>query len=247
MTNLHQVISVLIVTLVLSCGNRSGDTTNSHKYDTLINASKPTSLVDTPRSFVRNYGATYSNKLFAFVGQKIWVRPLPSRQYSFDNGFKAKYLILEKVFGDFPSDTIEFVAYDHYGTPPFSKFGNVLLYVSADSGTYYQQKYMYNDVYKTKDGRWAGTYAWEDYQHDNNKRTKVKTVKIEFAEPVFYPLKMITEQGDTLTRKFPKPYFKTVGDSALVVYGNYVDDLFKLKRDGYLTAREIFKNGKLSK
>jgi hypothetical protein len=235
------------VTLFLSCGSQSGNATNGHKNDTLINASKSTSLVDTPRSFVRNYGATDNNKLFAFVGHKIYIEHLPSRKYSFDNGFKAKYLILQKVFGDFPSDTIEFVAYDHYGTPPFSNFDYAMLYVSADSGTYYQQKYMYNDVYKTKDGRWAGTYAWDDYEHDNNKRTKIKPVKIEFSEPVFYPLKMINEQGDTLKRSLPKPYFKKVGDSALAVYGNYVDDLFKLKRDGYLTARGIFKNGKLLK
>ena len=104
---------------------------------------------------------------------------------------------------------------------------------------------MYNDVYKTKDGRWAGTYSSDDYEHDNNKRTKVKPIKIEFAEPVYYLLKIITEKGDTLTGALPKPYFRTVGDTAFAVYGNYINDLFILKSDGYLTAREIFKNRKL--
>jgi hypothetical protein len=217
----------------------------SAKKDALgIDSMLPEPL-DTPRSFVRNYGVNDNNRLFAFVGQKIWVDSLPSRQYSFDYGFKAKYLVLERIFGDFPSDTIEFVAYDHYGTPSFSKYKNALLYLSADSGTYYQQKYMYNDVYRTKDGRWAGTYASDDYEHGNNKRTKVKPIKIEFAEPVYYLLKIITEEGDTLTGTLPKPYFRTVGDTAFALYGNYINDLFILKRDGYLTAREIFKNGKL--
>ena len=94
-----------------------------------------------------------------------------------DKGFKAKYAILEKVYGNFPYDTIEFVAYDHYGIPPFSKFKNVLLYVGADSGTYYHENYLYNDVYKTKSGRWAGSYAG-DYKHACNKHTKIKPVKI---------------------------------------------------------------------
>jgi hypothetical protein len=247
MTTILKIATFIIWTFLLGCTNHSNDTKNaSLQKDTLSISSSLAEPLDTPRSFIRNYGANDNKKLFAFVGQKIWVEPLPSRQYSFDNGFKAKYLILEKVFGDFLTDTIEFVAYDHYGIPPFSKFENVLLYVSSDSGTYYQQKYMYNDVYKTKDGRWAGTYAWDDYEHENNKRTKVKPIKIEFAEPVYYLLKMINEEGDTLTRKLPKPYFRTVGDTAFALYGNYVKDLFVLKRDGYLTAREIFKNTKLN-
>jgi hypothetical protein len=87
----------------------------------------------------------------------------------------------------------------------------------------------------------------EDYQHPGNKRTKVKPIKIDFAETVSFPLKMINQDGDTLTRKLPSPYFKIVGDTAFPIYGNYVEDLFILKRDGYLTAREIFKNGKLTK
>ncbi len=245
---IFQIGSFIIWTFHLGCKIHSNETKNAlSKKDTVSISSRLPEPLDTPRSFVRNYGAGDNNKLFAFVGQKIWVEPLPSKQYAFDHGFKAKYLILEKVFGFFLTDTIEFVAYDHYGTPPFSKFENVLLYVSADSGTYYQQKYMYNDVYKTKDGRWAGTYAWDDYEHENNKRTKVKPIKIDFVVSVFYLLKMINEEGDTLTRKLPKPYFRTVGDTAFALYGNYVKDLFVLKRDGYLTAREIFKNGKLNR
>ena len=162
-----------------------------------------------------------------------------------DNGFKARYVVFEKVYGDFTLDTIEFLAYDHYGAPAFSAFENVLLYVSADSGTYYHQKYMFNDVYKTKDGRWAGIYAEEDYEHQNNKRTKIKPAKIEFAGTVAYPAKMLDENGKAFLVPYPKTYFKRVGDSLIAVYGNYVEELFMLKRDGYLTAREIFKDGRL--
>lgn len=239
---------MMILMLLSSCNGYSKETKKVPlKNEVEASTGSATEPRDTPRGFVKNYGVNDNNRLFVFVGQKISVEPLPRQRYAFDQGFKAKYLVIEKVFGDFPSDTIEFVAYDHYGTPAFSKYKHVLLFVSADSGTYYHQKYMYNDVYKTKDGRWAGAYAVGDYLHEYNKQTKVKPVIIHFAERVCYARKIITEQGHTLTANYPKPYFKTVGDSAVAIYGNYVHDLFILKRDGFLTAREIFRNGELTK
>ena len=231
MTTLFHFTSVVIMTLLVGCSNQSGDTTQSRKASIII---------DTPRSFVKNYGVNDTTLLFAFVGQKISVEHLPSKQNSFDNGFKAKYLVLQKIYGNFSQDTIEFVAYDHYGLPPFSKFKNVLLYVSADSGTYYHQKYMYNDVYKTKDGRWAGTYASNDYEHGYNRHTKIKPVKIEFAAKVSFPVKTVDERGNQLEFSYPNPYFKTVGDSAFAVYGNYAEDLVTLKKNGVLTSRGMF-------
>lgn len=232
MTTLLQLISVLIVTVLLGCGNHQSDNTN--------NINKTSTLVDTPRSFVKNYGVNDTTRLFAFVGKKISVDQLPHEQGSMDNGFKAKYAILKRVYGSFAKDTIEFVAYDHYGRPAFSKFKNVLLFVSADSGTYYHQKYMYNDVYKTKDGRWAGTYASDDYAHAYNKHTKIKPVKIEFVEKVSFPTKTVDEEKRQLEFSYSKPYFKTIGDSAFAVYGNYVEDLVTLKKEGVLTARGLF-------
>jgi hypothetical protein len=240
----QQITPVIILAFLLGCSSPSNQTNKPAFQKGRTSISKAPEPVDTPRSFVRNYGVNDNNPLFAFVGEKIWVEPLPSKLYSFDNGFKAKYAVLQKVFGDFPSDTIEFVAYDHYGIPPFSKFNHVLLYVSSDSGTYYQQKYMFNDVYKTREGRWAGSYA-DDYEHEYNEKTKVKPMKIDFAQTVYYPTKIIDEEGRTLTRIFSTPYFQTHGDSAIAKYGNYVEDLFILKRDGYLTARKIFKKGKI--
>lgn len=247
MTAILRIVPVIGAIVLLSCNTHSTDSNKTaHSPDALNVSHKTLATIDTPRSFVKNYGANDNNPLFVFVGEKIWVEPLPHESGSMDNGFKARYAILKKVYGQFSADTIEFVAYDHYGTPPFSKFKNVLLYVSADSGMYYHQKYMYNDVYRTKDGHWAGTYAWDDYEHAYNKNTKIKPVKIDFSETVYYATKMVNDEGQTLTRTLPKPYFRTVGDSAVAVYGNYVDELFMLKRDGYLTAREIFKHGKLN-
>lgn len=239
MTTSTQLKVAFIVSFLFSCNSQSLDTSVDHlKYDN--NDEKNFTSFCQPRSFVKNYGINDNTRLFTFVGEKISVEPLPHQQGSRDNGFKAKYIILQKVFGDFPEDTIEFVAYDHYGSPDFSKFKNVLLFVSADSGTYYHQKYLYNDVYKTKSGRWAGPYSSEDYRHAYNKHTKIKPMKIEFGEKVSFPIEMIDEEGRQIRFSYPKPYFKTAGDSALAVYGNYVEELFTLRKTGILTARGLF-------
>jgi hypothetical protein len=114
--------------------------------------------------------------------------------------------------------------------------------VTESEGKFYHQKYMYNDVYKTIDGRWAGTYADEDFDHAYNKHTTIKPIKIEFAKPVYYRTKIKNNEGKEIQLSYPEPYFKTMGDTAIALFGNYVGDLFKLKKDGYLTARELFGN-----
>ncbi len=242
MTTFIHITTLAFTTLLWGCnGQTNNQQSVTSKTDTTIQKSK-LKVKDNPRDFIKNYNGE-NNKLFVFVGQKISVDELPYREGSMDGGFKAKYLVLQKVNGNFSHDTIEFVAYDHYGIPPFSEFKNVLLFVSADRGLYYHQKYMYNDVYLTKEGKWAGSYAKQDYGHEYNKNTKVKPIKIEFAKEVSYDIKNM-EKADIQVH-FPEPYYKNSRNRAIAIYGNYVDELFILKRDGYLTAREIFENGKL--
>lgn len=207
MTIFLQVILAFILTLLSSCNSKSNNTNDINRTP---------AMVDTPRSYVKNYGANDNNQLFVFVGEKIFVDLLPHKDGSMDNGFKAKYAILKKVYGNFPSDSIEFVAYDHYGTPAFSKYKNVLLYVSADSGTYYHQKYLYNDVYKTQNGRWAGLYASDDYEHGYNKHTKVKPEKIEFAEKVSFPTKIVDEEGKQIELSYPNRISKQLATPHLL-------------------------------
>lgn len=181
------------------------------------------------------------NKLFVFVGEKISVTPLPSNPGDFDAGVKAKYLVLQRVYGYYDKDTIEFEAYDHYGRFPFAEYKNVLLYVSEYKGKQYQEKYMYDPVYKTSDGRWAGPYSRE-YGHVYNEHTTVKPEKIDFAEEVSMPVKVKDDIGIEHTIPYPEPYFKIAGDKAIAVYGNYVPELFQLKKEGVLSARELFRN-----
>lgn len=180
------------------------------------------------------------NGLIAFVGEKIAVKLLPHENGSMDAGFSAKYKILLRVYGNYSKDTIEFTAYDHYGWPGFSHYKNVLLFVSEYNGKYYHEKYQYFDVYKTKNGRWASSYKSDEYGHSYNSNTTVKPVVIDFAEKVIYPAKVKEADGTEYLVAYPEPYYKTIGDSAVAIYGNYLEDLFELKRRGVLKARGLF-------
>lgn len=118
-----------------------------------------------------------SVNLYAFIGEKISVieftpydnnslneidsitgENIQKMSIGLDNGFKIKYKVVKNVFNDLKTDTIEFVAYDHYGRPKFENYQNVILYISFNrkKGHYYHQKYQYDPVLKTKDGTWKG-------------------------------------------------------------------------------------------
>jgi hypothetical protein len=179
-----------------------------------------------------------NNTLLAFVGEKIYLKVLHSQKYSFDSKYKAKYRILQNVYGNYQAKTIEFIIYSHHGLPAFSKNKNVLLFVSKFEGKFYHEKYIYNVVYKTKDGRWAGSYDAGDYGHSNNKNTTVKPEKIDFTEEASIDIKGKSERE--LSIWYPEPFYKINGSKAIAIYGNYIPELFRLQKEGVLKARELF-------
>ncbi|MES2776991.1 MAG: hypothetical protein V4722_22630 [Bacteroidota bacterium] len=167
---------------------------------------------------------------------------MPQKEGSLDGHFYAKYKVLQRVYGIYVKDTIELEAYDHYGIPLFSKTKNVMLFVSEYHGKFYHEKYQFYEVYKTKNDRWAGSYAEDYYGKLYNRNSTIQAEKIEFEEEVSYPTKILDNDGKEMKLSYPEPYFKIVGDKAIAIYGNYIEELFKLKRDGVLTARALFGN-----
>lgn len=178
-----------------------------------------------------------NSKYFVFVGEKISLEPLPPK--AGDYRFLAKYRVLEPFKGTYKGTEIEFTIFDHRGTPTFSKYKHVLLYVELRDGRYYHSKYQYSPLYKTKSGKWAGPYTTYDYEHEYNTHTTIRPEIIEFAEPVVFDI------PSGLTAKeakawYPTPFYKIEGNKAIAVYGNYVDELFLLKQNGVLKARGDF-------
>jgi hypothetical protein len=202
-------------------------------------------------------GQNLADSLLVFIGEKIEVKYSPEDKNSYvdtliegndtiinmqlviDHKFIAKYKILKLVHGNFKRDTIEFTVYDHYGVPPFFKYQTVLLFVSFSNGRLYHEKYQYYDLYLTSKGEWASLYATRDYNHAYKKSITVKPEKIQFKNEISFPVSNMSEKE--VKRCYPKPYFKIENDRAIAVYGNYVDDLFKLKQQTILKARGIFR------
>lgn len=195
-----------------------------------------------------------SDSLIVFVGQKIEVHELKFEnpikrkeiigrdtvihsEIYMDGKFAAKYKILKLLNGHYKADTIEFIAWDHYGLPAFSKYEHVLLYVYPEKNGFVHEKYQFSPVYLTKENKWAGPYDANDYKRideDDN----IKPRKIPFKKEILIDLKNLT---DELVKFFyPKPYYKVSNQQAKALYGNYIEELFKLKQLGILNARGYY-------
>ena len=177
-----------------------------------------------------------NNNLLVFVGELIQCVELPQDEGSMDAKFKAKFKILQTVYGEYAFDTIEFIAYDHYGFPQFSKYKNFLMFVSKHDGKYFHEKYQFHDVYKTKNGRWAGT-VWCT---NNDSNIFPHPEKIDFENTVNFPSIHKDRYGDDDDFPCGEPYYKLVGEKKIPVYGNYIEELFLEKKHGVLAARGIF-------
>jgi hypothetical protein len=186
-------------------------------------------------------GEDPADTLLVFVGRRINVQPAgdetpPGQPFLLDSKWRASYQILRILCGTYPADRIEFDVYDHYGTPAFAEFETVLLYVSRYQGRLVHEKYMYNPVWETADGEWAG--CGDPYALDDAHRGQIRAVPIRFKREVSFPLANLTEPQ--IQERYPSEYFVRQGNRAVCRAGTGVQDLFTIKRDGFLRARGIF-------
>lgn len=178
-----------------------------------------------------------NNNLFVFVGEKISLDRMV-REHTFDEGYTANYKVIQNVYGNYQLDSIKFEAYDHYGYPRFGHYKYALLFVTKDKQTYCHEKYQFYPLYKTKNGSWASPYSSSDYGHVYNTNTTVKPEIIDFAEEICVDTLGVDTVG--LRNWYPSPYYRVDGNRIIAVYGNYIPELFKLKKEGVLKARGLF-------
>lgn len=203
------------------------------------------------------FGQSKKDSLIVFVGEKIYVKSFPIekkdvkidtvvkgndttylKRISMDGRYIARYKILHLLHGSYKSDTIEFIVFDHYGDPVFSKHQTVLLFVSYYGDQLFHEKYQYFNLYKTKNGHWASPYPSGDYNHPFKESITVKPEKIAFKERIWFPINNLTK-GE-IAKWYPEPYYEIKSGQATPVYGNYIDELFKLKQQTILKARGIY-------
>ena len=185
---------------------------------------------------------TLPSKFYVFVGKKLKVTPEPETYYCdvviMDSRVKAEYKVLQQVVGDFPKDTIIFTSFNHNQRITFSNYENVLLFVSEYCGKLYHEKYQYFDLYLSTDNKWASPYSSRDYNHPFKDKITVKPERIPFKDEISFPIDKFS--SDDIKTWFPKPYYEIRNGRAIAVYGNYVEDLFKLKQLTILKARGIY-------
>lgn len=229
---------LFVLTIVISCDRKTQQqftkTETQQLSGTVINDQDANEMV------VNNciqVDSLISDKLFAFVGTQINLTNLPYEPGDFDSKFCTEYLVVQNIYGDYPNDTIRFMAYDHYGWPYFSQFENVLLFVSSHQGALYHQKYQFFDVYKTNDEKWAtigDPYKFEPDVH----RKGIKAIPLEFGKEVKFFCDTLS--NEEFAKLYPQPYFKINDNTAIPVLGTPVEQLFEIKKQGVLKARGIF-------
>src|SRR3954471_20052399 len=160
-------------------------------------------------------GSDSSVNLIAFVGRRIEVRyverkPKPG-QWLFDAEYVLTYDVLEVVFGTYTKRKIEFSSYIHVGTPAFKTYEYGLIYVSQYGGRFVQQKYLFQPVYPTADGRWAG--CGDPYDGGNLHGSGVKAEPITFKPPVVFDIRNVPESARE--RQYPAPLFRHENETAV--------------------------------
>ncbi|OEY71719.1 hypothetical protein [Salegentibacter salarius] len=139
-----------------------------------------------------------SVNLYAFIGEKISITEfdpnenpirieidsvtgdtLRFKSFVMDNAFNNRYKVVKNIFNKLETDTVDFVAYDHYGRPGFEDVKDVLLYLSwnEEKGHYYHQKYQFDSVVKNDKGTWTGSNGESIQELFSKKKDGVLTAR----------------------------------------------------------------------
>ena len=131
--NQNRTICILVVLLFAGCSN-----------------SQPV--------YNEEYSSLEPKDLVAFVGRKISVTEFePENEEGLiilDLAFLAEYQVLQQFSGEKLPSKVKFEAYEHYGTPDFSKHDIALLYLFQDENNYYHVKYIYDQVIQSENDQW---------------------------------------------------------------------------------------------
>lgn len=178
-------------------------------------------------------------KHYVVIAEKIEVKRIDpyycDRSFSLDGQYVSKYKLVKTMYGTALPDTINFTAYDHYGTPKFSNYKYVMLFLSEYCGKLYHEKYQFFDVYPTKNGRWAR--PGDPYRFDKNLQQAIKPVKLAFKNNLSFDIE--DEYDHIIKQEYPEPYFMLTKSKAYPISGVYAEDLLEIKKNGVLKARGV--------
>jgi mRNA-degrading endonuclease YafQ of YafQ-DinJ toxin-antitoxin module len=183
------------------------------------------------------------SKLYVFIGKKIKIWDSPAGYCNgipLDSRTIAKYSVVKNIYGDFKKDIIQFTSYTHSHPleqnyipfkTSFVEYDYCLLYVLEFKGELIQVKYLFDDVYKTKEGNWASPLKPKGL-FNTISSDAYKPEKISFPNPVEFEYE--DRFYKEIYQNFPAAY-NTVKDGKITVNdGYYVEDLFEIRKAGRL-------------
>jgi hypothetical protein len=187
-------------------------------------------------------------KLYVFIGKKLNVNyggidnycSVNSTRISMSTKYNARYKIIENLYGDYQNDTMKFVAYEHGGNgkASFAEYEYVILYVAEYCGKLIKLRYQDNNVYKTKNGKWATPYKKLNYSKQDSAKIKQPEI-IEFEKDLVFKFSRGTDSL-WIERKYPKPYYEIKGVKARVIYGYYANDILEIMKKTILKSKGFF-------
>ena len=186
-------------------------------------------------------------KLYVFIGKKIKIWQSPSSYCNvgaIDSRAIAKYLVIKNIYGDFKKDTIQFTSYTHSYPMiqnyipfkgSFAEYDYCLLYVLQYKGELIQIKYLFDDVYMTKEGKWASPLKPKGL-FNTISPDLFKPEKINFITPIEFEYEDIF--FNQMKENFSGDYTKISDGKIIVDYGYYVEDLFEIRKKDRLKDYE---------
>ena len=208
-------------------------------------------FINTSKNF-NHGGENDSINLYAFVGEKISViefNPnekseeiiengideetgdsikIIRKEYVMDNAYYCKYKVLKKLFNYLPNDTMEFVAYDHYGKPGFAQKDTVILYLSQnkETGNFYQRKYQYDYVSKDKNGNFFSYAKFLTEKDADYGIANLKGFNVDLSEEKF---NLSNLNNDVINIYYPKQFYKIENNNAIPIKGIYLYELINYR------------------
>jgi len=218
--------------------------TESYLVSDLISENKI--IIQLKTEPCKEYIACEDNKpkLYVFIGKKLNINYGGSDNYcdviSLSTKYNARYKIIKNLYGDYQNDTMKFVAYEHGGNgeASFAEYEYAILYVAEYCGKLIKLRYLDNEVYKAKNGKWATPFKKLNYR-------KLDSVKIKQPEIIEFEKDLIFKFGrgaDSLwiDRNYPKPYYQIKGVKARAIYGYYANDILEIMKKTILKSKGFF-------
>jgi hypothetical protein len=183
-------------------------------------------------------------KLYVFIGKKIKVWASPSSYCNvgaLTSRILSKYLVVKNIFGDFKKDTIQFTTYPPHSEvirqnynpfrSSFSEYDYCLLSVLEYKDELLQTRFVFDDVYMTKERKWATPLKPKGLRNTISPNL-FKPEKINFITPIEFEYEDIF--FNQMKENFSGDYTKISDGKIIVDYGYYVEDLFEIRKAGAL-------------